>query len=105
MLGSVNVDNRGVTGIEKYIDDKVGVDPVHAAVLSSRAPVRLSLDIGVQHALEDELDAADKRYQDARAPPVSFSTSRRAKFWRARRCRESIRRGRRKLSTTSTSIG
>ncbi|HEY8194111.1 MAG TPA: penicillin-binding protein 2 [Hyphomicrobium sp.] len=63
VLGAVNVDNRGVSGIEKYIDDKIGVDPVHAAVLSSRAPVRLSLDMGVQHALEDELDAADKRYK------------------------------------------
>jgi cell division protein FtsI (penicillin-binding protein 3) len=63
VLGSVNVDNRGVTGIEKYIDDKVGVDPVHAATLSSRAPVRLSLDMGVQHALEDELDAAVHRYE------------------------------------------
>jgi cell division protein FtsI (penicillin-binding protein 3) len=63
VLGSVNVDNRGVTGIEKFIDDKIGVDPVHAATLSSRAPVRLSLDLGVQHALEDELDGAVKRYQ------------------------------------------
>ncbi|MBA2126554.1 penicillin-binding protein 2 [Hyphomicrobium methylovorum] len=63
VLGSVNVDNRGVSGIEKYIDEKVGVDPVHAAVLSSRAPVRLSLDIGVQHALEDELDDAVKLYK------------------------------------------
>ena len=54
----VNVDNKGVSGIEKYIDDKIGVEPVHAATLSTRAPVRLSLDIGVQHALEDELESA-----------------------------------------------
>ena len=63
VLGSVNVDNRGVSGIEKYIDDKIGVDPVHAATLSTRAPVRLSLDIGVQHALEDELEGAVDRYE------------------------------------------
>jgi cell division protein FtsI (penicillin-binding protein 3) len=63
VLGSVNVDNRGVTGIERYIDDKIGVDPVHAATLSNRAPVRLSLDIGVQHALEDELDSAVHLYR------------------------------------------
>ncbi len=63
VLGSVNVDNRGLSGIEKYIDEKVGTDPIHAAVLSTRPPVRLSLDIGVQHALEDELDAAEKLYQ------------------------------------------
>jgi cell division protein FtsI (penicillin-binding protein 3) len=63
VLGSVNVDNRGTTGIEKYIDEKIGVDHVHAATLSTRAPVRLSLDIGVQHALEDELDEAVRQYQ------------------------------------------
>jgi cell division protein FtsI (penicillin-binding protein 3) len=62
VLGSVNVDNRGLTGVEKYIDDSIGTDPVHAAVLSTRTPVRLSLDIGVQHALEDELDDAEKTY-------------------------------------------
>ncbi|AGK56429.1 peptidoglycan glycosyltransferase [Hyphomicrobium denitrificans 1NES1] len=62
VLGSVNVDNRGLTGIEKYIDDNVGTDPVHSAVLSTRPPVRLSLDIGVQHALEDELDDAEEMY-------------------------------------------
>jgi cell division protein FtsI (penicillin-binding protein 3) len=63
VLGAVNVDNRGITGVEKYIDEKIGADPVHAAVLSTRAPVRLSLDIGVQHALEDELDDAEKTYR------------------------------------------
>ena len=69
-LGYVDVDNRGVAGIEKYIDDKVGVDPVHSAVLSNRPPVRLSLDIGVQHALEDELDDAMRRYHPEGAAGV-----------------------------------
>ena len=63
VLGYVDVDNRGVSGIERYIDEKVGVDPVHSAVLSSRPPVRLALDVGVQHALEDELDGAVRRYK------------------------------------------
>ena len=54
VLGAVNVDNKGVAGIEKHIDDGIGVDAVHGAELSARAPVRLSLDIGVQHTLEDE---------------------------------------------------
>lgn len=63
VLGYTDVDNRGVSGIERYIDEKVGTDPVHSAVLSSRPPVRLSLDIGVQHALEDELDSAVHRYE------------------------------------------
>lgn len=70
VLGYVDVDNRGISGIERYIDEKVGVDPVHSAVLSSRPPVRLSLDIGVQHALEDELDSAVRRYDTEGAAGV-----------------------------------
>ena len=62
VLGSVSVDNRGLAGIEKYIDDKIGVDAVQQATLSTRTPVRLSLDLGVQHALYDELDAAMRTY-------------------------------------------
>jgi cell division protein FtsI (penicillin-binding protein 3) len=62
VLGSVNVDNKGTAGIEKHIDDVIGVDAVNSATLSTRAPVRLSLDVGVQHALEDELDSAMRRY-------------------------------------------
>jgi cell division protein FtsI (penicillin-binding protein 3) len=63
VLGAVNVDNKGTAGIEKYIDDVIGVDPVNSATLSTRAPVRLSLDVGIQHALEDELDTAVRRYK------------------------------------------
>lgn len=62
VLGGVNTDNRGVAGIEKWIDDNIGVEGVHTAELSDQAPVRLSLDIGVQHSLEDELDTAKRRY-------------------------------------------
>lgn len=70
VLGSVNVDNKGTAGIEKYIDDAVGVDPVNSAALSTRAPVRLSLDVGVQHALEDELDTAVRRYRSEGAAGI-----------------------------------
>jgi cell division protein FtsI (penicillin-binding protein 3) len=63
VLGSVNVDNRGVNGIERYIDEKIGVEAVHSATLSTRPPVRLSLDLGVQHALEDELQSAIALYK------------------------------------------
>ncbi len=62
VIGSVNLDNKGTSGIEKYIDDVIGVEAVHSATLSDRAPVRLSLDMGVQHALEDELETAFRRY-------------------------------------------
>lgn len=63
VLGSVNVDNRGASGIERTIDETIGVEPTLGAPTSSGVPVRLSIDLGVQHALEDELEAAMTRYE------------------------------------------
>lgn len=63
VLGAVNVDNKGVSGMERYLDDSSSVEAVHGATLSERAPVRLSLDIGVQHSLTEELEDAKKRYK------------------------------------------
>ena len=63
MLGYVNIDNKGVAGIERYVDEVVGVESVQGATLAERPPVRLSLDIGVQHAVEAELADAVDRYE------------------------------------------
>jgi cell division protein FtsI (penicillin-binding protein 3) len=63
VLGSVNIDNRGVAGIERYVDESIGVDAVQSATLTERAPVRLSLDLGVQHAVESELADAMRRFE------------------------------------------
>jgi cell division protein FtsI (penicillin-binding protein 3) len=63
VIGSVNVDNKGVSGIENYIDHSIGVDGVLGATRSSKAPVRLSLDIGIQHTIETELATAMNRYK------------------------------------------
>jgi cell division protein FtsI (penicillin-binding protein 3) len=62
ILGQVTIDNRGVAGIERYVDDVVGVEPVHGITLGEQTPVRLSIDLGVQHALESELKSAMKDY-------------------------------------------
>ena len=63
VIGSVNLDNRGVGGIERAIDDIGGVEAAHGNAASSGMPVRLTLDLGVQHALEDELASAMTRYE------------------------------------------
>ena len=63
LLGYVNIDNKGVAGIERYVDDVVGVESVQGATLAERPPVRLSIDIGVQHAVEAELADAVRRYE------------------------------------------
>lgn len=65
VLGLVNVDNQGIAGLEKYIDDK-WLGALHAAGFArgeALDPVRLSLDISVQHILRDELVQAMTRYR------------------------------------------
>lgn len=67
VLGSVNIDNKGLSGIEAYIDSTIGVEGVLDATRSGKAAVRLSIDLGVQHSLESELASALNRYQAAGA--------------------------------------
>jgi cell division protein FtsI (penicillin-binding protein 3) len=62
IVGHVNVDNRGQSGIERYIDEAQGVDAVSGAAPSRLGPMRLSIDLGAQHAIADELAAAMQRY-------------------------------------------
>ncbi|OJY35812.1 MAG: penicillin-binding protein [Rhizobiales bacterium 65-9] len=58
VLGFANVDNVGIAGIEKHIDT-LGLQDLNGAgfALSARDmnPIRLSVDLRVQHALRDEL--------------------------------------------------
>lgn len=63
IVGQVNPDNRGIAGVERYIDEAAGIEAVQGAVTSSAAPVKLSIDLGVQHAVVDELKAAVERYR------------------------------------------
>jgi cell division protein FtsI (penicillin-binding protein 3) len=67
ILGRVDIDNRGTGGIERYIDEIGASEAAVAARLSARAPVRLSLDLGVMHALDEELSGAMVRYEAAGA--------------------------------------
>ncbi|MEP0322565.1 peptidoglycan D,D-transpeptidase FtsI family protein [Bauldia litoralis] len=64
ILGLVNVDNQGIAGVEKYVDDQWLAD-LHAAGFARGEeldPVQLSIDISVQHILHDELAQAMERY-------------------------------------------
>lgn len=67
VLGSVNLDNIGIAGIEKYIDRKGLIDPTGAGVVRAEPrdlkPVQLSLDLRVQHALRDELHQGMLRFR------------------------------------------
>lgn len=70
VLGAVNVDNKGLSGLERYIDRVDGAEPVLGTMQSRKAPVQTSIDLGVQHALSDELRKAVRRYQAEAASGV-----------------------------------
>jgi cell division protein FtsI (penicillin-binding protein 3) len=54
VLGATNIDNVGIAGIERTFDSRLGSDT---------APVRLSLDIRVQHAVHSALSEAIDRFR------------------------------------------
>jgi cell division protein FtsI (penicillin-binding protein 3) len=58
VLGAVSVDNRGLAGIERMLDEEGLTEPARGAERSMRPAVRLALDIGVQHAVAEELRRA-----------------------------------------------
>jgi cell division protein FtsI (penicillin-binding protein 3) len=62
LIGTVNVDNKGLAGIERTLDEMGRLEPVQATGRMQKAPLRLSLDIGVQHALAEELKQACALY-------------------------------------------
>jgi cell division protein FtsI (penicillin-binding protein 3) len=62
ILGHVNIDNKGMAGIERYIDTLEKSLP--------NQPVRLSIDIGVQHILHSQLEAAMQEYRAKAAAGV-----------------------------------
>jgi len=65
IVGLVNVDNQGIAGIEKYVDDRWLADLHDAGFARGEElePVALSIDLRVQHILRDELLGAIDRYR------------------------------------------
>ncbi|MBY0363450.1 MAG: penicillin-binding protein 2 [Phreatobacter sp.] len=72
VLGMVNVDNQGLGGIERYIDNQ-GLAELHRAGFvtdRNQASVQLSIDLRVQHVLRDELVQAHQRFRAKAAAGV-----------------------------------
>ncbi|MEZ2132313.1 MULTISPECIES: peptidoglycan D,D-transpeptidase FtsI family protein [unclassified Sinorhizobium] len=65
ILGYVNIDNRGVTGMEKYIDSQGLADLAAAGMTSDQPlePVRLSIDLRVQSIVREVVNDAVQNYQ------------------------------------------
>jgi cell division protein FtsI (penicillin-binding protein 3) len=72
ILGLTNIDNKGIAGMEKYIDDQ-GLADLQAsglAIADDLKPVRLSIDLRVQHIVHDEISQAMERYHAIAAGAV-----------------------------------
>jgi cell division protein FtsI (penicillin-binding protein 3) len=57
VVGLVDVDNKGLAGIEKFIDDNPQL------TMTGDEAIELSLDLGVQYVLREELGSAIKTYR------------------------------------------
>jgi len=57
VVGLVDVDNKGLGGIEKFIDNNPQL------AMTGEAGVTISLDLGAQHVLREELDRAMTTYR------------------------------------------
>lgn len=54
ILGSVDIDNHGIAGVEKFFNQRL---------LADHTPLRLSIDARVQAAVRDELNEAKLRFR------------------------------------------
>jgi len=75
VVGTVNVDNKGLVGLERWLDDMGKVEAVQGTDRSDKAALRLSLDVGVQHAVSEELQAALARYSASGAAGLVLDLS------------------------------
>ena len=67
LLGHVNIDNAGTAGIERFIDNNIGLRQVVGEPHNDRRQLQLTLDLRAQAALEKELDAAMRQYASVAA--------------------------------------
>jgi cell division protein FtsI (penicillin-binding protein 3) len=72
IVGHVNIDNDGIAGIEKHLDDRGLRDLRRSGLATGKAPepVRLSIDLRVQHFVRDALEKGMDRYRAVAAGGV-----------------------------------
>ena len=89
LLGTVNIDNKG-TGRHRAHARRDGPrrSRCRAPGRTDKAPLRLSLDIGVQHALAEELQAGLRALLGAGAAGLVLDADSGRGAGRASRCRE-----------------
>jgi cell division protein FtsI (penicillin-binding protein 3) len=72
ILGSTNIDNQGISGIEKHMDGEnvALLQELGLARGNALAPVELSVDMRVQHVMHEQLVDAMTRYRAVAAAGV-----------------------------------
>jgi cell division protein FtsI (penicillin-binding protein 3) len=70
VVGLVDVDNRGIAGIEKFIDDNPQLTMASPQTESGEDTVTISLDLGVQHVLHEELENAMNTFKSKAAAGI-----------------------------------
>jgi cell division protein FtsI (penicillin-binding protein 3) len=70
IVGLTNIDNKGISGMEKYLDDQGLTDLQMTGLAKDLAPVRLSVDLRVQHVVHDEIVAGMERFHAIAAGAV-----------------------------------
>jgi len=65
VVGYANIDSKGLTGIERYLDTSGALFTASLARPDGRSaqPAMLSIDVRVQHALRDELERAMRKFR------------------------------------------
>ena len=70
VVGLTNIDNRGISGMEKYLDDQGLTDLQQMGLAKDMSPVRLSIDLRVQHVVHDEIVSGMERFHAIAAGAV-----------------------------------
>ncbi len=75
IVGLTNIDNQGISGMEKYIDQQGLADLQQSGLADPKdlAPVKLSMDLRVQHVVHDEISAGMERFHAIAAGAVVFN--------------------------------
>ena len=77
IVGLVNVDNQGIAGMEKYVDES-GLSVLHDIGLArtrDQKPVELSIDLRVQHILRDELAKSMEKFKAIAAAGIVLNVN------------------------------
>ncbi|MHA7882108.1 peptidoglycan D,D-transpeptidase FtsI family protein [Nitratireductor rhodophyticola] len=72
IIGLTNLDNKGISGLEKYIDDQglADLQSLGLATGSNLVPIGLSIDLRVQHIVRDEALKAMEKFRAKAAGAV-----------------------------------